>query len=329
MILVTGASGFLGNHLLAELTGLSVPIRALYHKRRPEWEHPLVEWCACDLLDTYAVAEVMKGVDTVFHCAAIVSFEAKDQRRVVEHNRMATAHVVDEAMDAGVRRLVHVSSIAALGRAAAQTNKVTEETHWQDSSTNSAYAIGKYYAEMEVWRGMAEGLNAVIINPGIILGETHDWNEGSAALIKTAYHELAWYTEGVNGWVDVKDVARAMISLMHSDIQEERFILTEGNHSYRDIFTLMAQALGKKAPYRKAGKLASGLLWRLMALKKIFTGKRSSITRETARTAQSQCFYDNTKWLQAMPEFRFTPISETIQRMADAFMQAQTSTARA
>ena len=329
MILVTGASGFLGNHLLAELIKQSVPIRALYHKRRPEWQHPLVEWCACDLLDTYAVAEIMKDIDTVFHCAAIVSFEHNDQHRVIEHNRMATAHVVDEALDAGVRRLIHVSSIAALGRAHVGTGTINEESHWQESTANSAYAQGKYYAEMEVWRGMAEGLNAAIVSPGIILGETHNWNEGSAALIRTAYNELAWYTEGVNGWVDVKDVARAMVMLMQSDIEEERFILTEGNHTYRDVFTLMAQALGKKAPYKKASKLASGLLWRLMALKKIFTGKRSSITRETARTAQTKCFYDNSKWLEAMPAFHFTPIQETIQRMATAFLQAQDQGLRA
>lgn len=321
MILVTGASGFLGTHLLAELIPLSIPIRALYHKHRPEWNHPNVEWYACDLLDSCAVADALKGVDTVFHCAAIVSFDHKDQHRVVEHNRTATAHLVDEALDAGVHRLVHVSSIAALGRALTHTDPITEETHWQESSNNSAYAIGKYYAEMEVWRGMAEGLNAVIINPGIILGESHNWDEGSAALIKTAYNELAWYTEGVNGWVDVKDVARAMVSLMNSHITEERFILTEGNHTYKDIFTLMAGALGKKAPYRKAGKWASGMLWRLMALKRLFTGKRSNITRETARTAQAKCFYDNSKWLQAMPEFNFTPIQDTIQRMAGTFLQ--------
>lgn len=322
MILVTGASGFLGAHLLAELIPLSIPIRALYHKNPPKVQHPSVEWMACDLLDPYAVEEAMKGISFVYHCAAIVSFDKKDRDRVIEHNRAATANVVDEALSAGVRKLVHVSSIASLGRALTDVDTISEETHWQESSNNSAYAIGKYYSEMEVWRAMAEGLNAVVINPGIILGEGN-WDEGSAALIKTAYKEFPWYTEGVNGWVDVQDVARAMVLLMKSDIIEERFILTEGNHSYKSIFTQMAQALGKKPPHKQASGWMTGLIWRLSALRSLFTGKKETITKETARTAQTQCFYDNSKWLRTMPDFHFTPIRETIERMAAAFLKTQ------
>ncbi|RQO31478.1 3-beta hydroxysteroid dehydrogenase [Taibaiella sp. KBW10] len=323
MILVTGASGFLGAHLLKELIPLSIPIRALYHKNPPAVQDPRIAWYACDLLDPYAVEEAMKGITMVYHCAAIVSFDQKDHHRVINDNQAATANVVNEALDAGVRKLVHVSSIASLGRALTATDPISEETHWQDSSNNSAYAVGKYYAEMEVWRAMAEGLNAVVVNPGIILGEGN-WDEGSAALIKTAYKEFPWYTEGVNGWVDVQDVARAMVLLMDSDLIEERFILTEGNHSYKSIFSLMAGALGKKPPHKKASPLMTALIWRLSAVKSMLTGKKVTITKETARTAQTQCFYDNQKWLQAMPGFSFTPIKETIARMAAAFLKTQT-----
>lgn len=320
MILVTGASGFVGTHLLEALVQQGLPVRALYHKRPPGIQHELIDWQSCDLLDVYAVEEVMRGVDKVFHCAAIVSFNKNDREKVIEHNRTATAHVVDESLAAGVNRFIHFSSIAALGRPTKEHNLISEETHWEESILNTAYARGKHQSEMEVWRGMAEGLNAAILNPGIILGEG-DFHQGSAQLFQTAYEEFPWYTEGINAWVDVKDVVRAALLLMNNEEVQERFVLAEDNYSYKEIFTWMAEALGKRPPHRKASPFMSKVAWLLSALKAGLKGRQSVLTRETVRTAQAKNHYDNSKFLNTFPEFKYREMKDTIERVSKSFLK--------
>lgn len=320
MVLVTGASGFLGQHLLHRLLSENVAVRALYHNNAPDkiqQQLPNVSWRQCDLLDVFQVTEAFENITEVYHCAAKVSFEAADKYLIQKVNADSTANVVNAALEANVRKLVFVSSIATLGRG--NLNKpLTEDDFWEESKNNTAYARSKYLSEMEVWRAMAEGLNAVIVNPAIILG-VGKWDEGSAKLMKVADGEFPFYTEGINGWVSVKDVAMVMVLLMKSDIKEERFILSEGNHSYKEIFTLMANALGKKPPHIKAPKMATGLLWRWNALRKLVTGKSATVTKETTRTAQIKCYYNNEKLLCALPDFSYTPIEETIKEMAVVF----------
>lgn len=232
-------------------------------------------------------------------------------------NVTGTSHVVDAAIDAGVRKLVCISSVAALGRNI-QGREISEEVQWEEGAYNSTYAQSKYYAEMEVWRGMAEGLEAAVLNPGIILGEGVDWEQGSARLMKLADDEFPFYTGGINSWVDVKDVVKAAIILMKSDVSAERFIVSAGNFSYRQIFTLMANSLGKRPPRFKAGKGLSGLVWRWGWIKSRLAA-RTTITKETARTAQQICYYNNEKLINYFPEFDYTDIADTIARMAIAY----------
>lgn len=320
MILVTGASGFLGQHLVSFLSASGKEVRALYHSHAPEGkmaELPGVQWQCCDLLDIYDVEEVMIGIEEIYHCAAIVSFHPADKDRMVHFNIESTINVVNEALVQNVRKLVFVSSVAALGRSA-EKKKVTEEEQWEESRFNSRYGLSKHLSEIEVWRGMAEGLDAVIVNPGIILGEGN-WNEGSARLMKVVNSEFPFYTQGVNGWVDVKDVVSAMVQLMESEISSERFIMSAGNYGYKDVFTRMAEALGKKPPHIKAGPFLTGLVWRWNILKSGFFSETVSVTKETARTSQKQTFYENEKLLRFLPSFQYTPLDATIRRMADAF----------
>lgn len=322
MILVTGASGFLGQHLVRRLSQAGNPVRAIYHHTQPSdslLQLPDVTWQKADLLDVSDVEMIMKDVRQVYHCAAIVSFDSADKYALLQVNIESTANIVNASLDAQVEKLAYVSSVASLGRSVT-AKVITEETEWEESPHNSTYSKSKYYAEMEVWRGMAEGLNAVIINPGIILGEG-DWEKGSAKLIKTADKEFPFYTEGINGWVDVKDVVEILVQLMNAPISEERFIVSAGNFSYKDIFTLMANALGKKPPQIKAGKFLTGLVWRWNALKSRITGEKSTITKETAGTAQKQVLYDNTKLLEALSDFTYMPIRQTIERMATLYMK--------
>jgi dihydroflavonol-4-reductase len=319
LILVTGASGFLGRHLLAALAHQPLRVLGLYNSRKPDVDFPHVTWRQCDLLDTFAIEECMKGVTQVYHCAAIVSFDPALKYKMIEENVAATANVVNAAMEANVEKLVHVSSVAALGRTLQNGEaSINEETHWEESASNSAYAESKYLSEMEVWRGMAEGLNAVVVNPGIILGEG-DWTKGSAKLIQIVQDEFPWYTNGINSWVDVKDVAASLVLLMGSDVAEERFIISGGNFSYKEIFTQMANALNRRPPFKEASAFMTEIVWRAELFKSRLANKEATITKDSARAAQSKCFYSQGKFLQQFPDFSYTPMDKTIQRMAAAF----------
>ena len=320
MVLVTGASGFLGQHLLQRLVAEHVPVKALYHSNAPDESQlslPNVSWMQCDLLDIFQVEKAFENITEVYHCAAKVSFESADKYWIQKINADSTSNVVNAALEAGIRKLIFVSSIATLGRGNLD-KALTEDDFWEESNNNTAYARSKYLSEMEVWRAIAEGLNAVIVNPAIILG-AGKWEVGSAKLMKVANSEFPFYTEGVNGWVDVKDVAKAMVLLMKSEISEERFILSEGNHSYKEIFTLMANALGKKPPHIKAPDFATALLWRWNTIRKMFTGQSATLTKETTRTAKMKCYYNNEKLLRALPDFHYTAIEETINGMGKSF----------
>lgn len=167
---------------------------------------------------------------------------------------------------------------------------------------------------MEVWRGIGEGLNAVIVNPVIILG-AGDWNSGSTAIFKSAYDEFPWYTEGMSGFVDVADVVAAMIALMKSDISAQRFIVSGANLPYRSVFTLIAKAFGKRPPHKKVSAWMAAIVWRIEAIKSRFTKKSPLLTKETAKTARAKVQFNNTKLLKAIPGFQYTAIEESITRI--------------
>lgn len=322
MILVTGGTGFLGSYLIRALVAAGKPVRALYRQQpspRLQDISDKIEWVPGDILDVCALEDAMVGVTQVYHCAAMVSFHAADKDRLLKINVEGTANVVNMALDAGVRKLLYVSSVAAIGRAKPGA-AVNEECEWEDSKNNSRYSISKFQGEMEVWRGIAEGLDAVIVNPAIILGAGF-WNDGSGALLKNAWKEFPYYTRGVNGFVDVDDVVTAMVRLMDSDIQGERYILSADNWDYQQLFTTMAQALGKKAPHREAKPWMAEVVWRLEKVKGIMTGKHPLITKETARTAQLKVYYENNKILQALPGFQFRPLEETIRHISAAYLR--------
>jgi dihydroflavonol-4-reductase len=322
MILVTGGTGFLGSHLIRALVAAGKPVRALYRQQpspRLQDISDKIEWVPGDILDIFTLEDALVGVTQVYHCAAIVSFQAADKDRLLKINVEGTANVVNMSLDAGVKKLLYVSSVAAIGRAR-ENAAVNEECEWEDSKNNSRYSISKFQGEMEVWRGIAEGLDAVIVNPSIILGAGF-WDDGSGALLKNAWKEFPYYTEGVNGFVDVQDVVQAMVQLMDSDIHAERFILSADNWGYQRLFTTMAHALGKKPPHIAAKPWMAEVVWRLEKVKGMMTGKRPLVTKETARTAQMKVYYENTKVLNALPGFEFRPLEETIKQIATAFLQ--------
>jgi nucleoside-diphosphate-sugar epimerase len=229
-----------------------------------------------------------------------------------------TANVVNIALEKNVRRLVHISSVAALGRTA-NGGHVNEEKKWEQSKINTHYAKSKYKSELEIWRGSGEGLNTVIVNPATILGYG-DWNNGSCAIFKSVYNEFKWYSPGINGFVDVEDVARATVLLMESEHTEQRYIVNGDNWLFKKLLDTIADNFGKKRPRRQTTPFLIALAWRLEKFKSWLTGQRPLLTRESARVAHSKTHFENDKILAALPGFTFTPLQESIKKACEKYL---------
>ncbi|MEY4628144.1 MAG: hypothetical protein RLZZ595_470 [Bacteroidota bacterium] len=322
--LITGAAGLLGVYLIRELLKRDEPILAIYRSKIPELltkaESDKISWVKGDILDVVFLEEVMQQCDKVYHCAGLVSFSPRRVKDLFKINVDGTANVVNACLAAGITKLIHVSSVASLGRKR-DGQTVTENVKWDESANPSVYGKTKYLGELEVWRGVAEGLEAAIVNPVIILGKGN-WNSGSAATFKNAYNEFPWYTEGTSGFVDAEDVAIAMVRLMDSNISGERFILSAENWGYRNLFTAMAEGFGKKPPSRKVTTWLASLVWRMEAIKGWITGQDPLLTKETAETAQQKVNFDNSKILKALPGFSFKPLGKTIKESCDYYAKS-------
>jgi len=214
--------------------------------------------------------------------------------------------------------MIHISSVAALGRTATG-GSVNEEKKWEETKVNTHYAKSKYRGELEVWRGISEGLLGVILNPSTILGYG-DWNNSSCAIFKNIYEEFKWYTPGINGFVDVQDVARVVVSMVDSTISEQRFVVNGDNWAFKKLMDTIAGSLGKKKPSRQTTPLLLNIAWRMEKLKSFFTGKKPLLTRESARVAISQTLFENDKILKALPGFSFTPLQQTIQQASKKYL---------
>lgn len=320
MILVTGGAGLLGKELITRLLNEGKQVRAIYNKTKLDnFDSKNLEQVQCNILDVIGLEELMQGVDQVYHCAAVVNFNPKRKQEMFKVNIEGTANVVNAALDAGVKKMVFVSSVAALGRIR-EDELINETMNWTEETSNSSYGQSKYLAEMQVWRGIGEGLDAVMVNPVIILGPG-DWNGGSSQIFKSMYNEFPWYAEGTTGFVDVRDVVKAMIELMNSNITAERFIISAENRSYADVFGLIAKAFGKKPPNKKVTPALAKIIWRLEAIKSYFSGKDPLVTKETAATALAMANFDNSKLKRFLPEFTYRKIEDSITDTCAVFQQ--------
>ena len=324
MIFVTGGTGLLGAYLLLELTRNEDKVRALkresssirivenvfrFNSDNAEELLKRIEWVNGDVCDIFSLEDALEGIDYVYHCAAMVSFAPKDCAKMMRVNIDGTANVVNASLSKGIKKLCHVSSIAALGRAE-QGKTITEDITWKSSTQNSNYAISKYGGEREVWRGTAEGLNAVIVNPSIIIG-MGDPGKGSSKLISMIDGLSLFYSNGINGFVDVRDVVRSMIILMQSPIENERFIVSGANYSYRRLFELIALNLDKPKPRVAIPNLMLSVWWRIEKFRNFITGDTPIVTKETARTSKHQNYYSGEK-LTEKTGFNYTSPEETV-----------------
>lgn len=322
MILVTGGTGFLGSYIIKHLIEKGHQVRAIRRNNKlPFWVDAAVfdkvEWVEGDVLDIVSLEEAMEGVEAVIHSAAVVSFLKKERKQMYQVNIDGTANVVNVMLEKNINRLVYISSVAALGRTAGGGH-VNEERKWEDSKINTHYAITKHKAEMHVWRGMAEGLNAVILNPSTILGYG-DWNSGSSAIFKNIYKGISWFTPGVNGFVDVEDVAIVTERILNTDISEQRFIVNGHTWAFKKLQETIAENFGKKKPTRAATPLLLGIAWRVEKIKSFFTGQKPLLTKESAKVACSKTWFENDKLLAALPGFSFRPMEETIKKACEQY----------
>lgn len=335
MVFVTGGTGLLGTHLLLDLTLKGESVRALkraksnldqvlsvfeYYQGKVEGKKLFesIEWITGDVLDIISLQNGIAGCTRVFHCAALVSFVKRDFKKMMKINKHGTANVVNVCLDSQIEQLVYVSSTAAIGRDASK--KMYEESNkWVNSNDNSNYAVTKYLAENEVWRGVEEGLDAVIVNPCVILGPGN-WNESSLSIFKVVKKGLKFYTPGGNAFVDARDVVSSMITLSEGGHVNERFLVISENLPFKTLFESIADTFKVKAPSIETKKWMAEIAWRIEGALRFLFGKKQNITKETARAAMKTTFYSNEK-IKAKIGIEFRPVNEAVANAIDYFNQ--------
>ena len=337
MIFVTGGTGLVGAHLLFELTLAGKKVKALkrqtsnlqqvlktfsYYSENSKQLFNQIEWVDGDILEYFSLEKLLQGTTEIYHCAAIVSFQTKERSKMISNNVEGTANIVNAAIENGVKKICHISSIAALGRLE-NGELVTEDTNWVPSKKVSGYSESKFFSEAEIWRGIEEGLDAVIVSPSIIFGPAN-WETGSAKMFKTIWGGMKFYTKGITGFVDVNDVTHAMIQLMDASnfetCKNQRFLLNSENLSYQNIFTQIANELDKPKPNIFASDFLLSIVWRIATFASWITGKPSMITRDSVSNSNEINNFDGSKITQTL-NFKYQPISDSIKRTAGLLME--------
>ena len=332
MILVTGGTGLVGSHLLYQLIKNGEKVRAIhrsssnldevknvfsYYSQSDEDLFDIIDWIEADILDITSLGDAFNEVSYVYHVAAYISFYPEKYPLLKKVNVEGTANIVNLSLAHGIKKLCHVSSIATLGKPHIDSI-ITEETEYDHDDRNSVYSITKHYAELEVWRGSQEGLETVIVNPGVVFGSGH-WNSASGKIIKMISKGIPFYTSGNIGIVDVQDVAKAMIQLMDSPVVDQNFILVSKNISYKELLSQMAPLLHKEPPKKEISK------WKLMLMSdldwisnKLFGTKRK-LLKVTLNSLFKTYHYDTSKIEKAI-NFKFTPYNTTLERVAKDYL---------
>ena len=313
MILVTGATGFLGSELIRQLLLKGEKVRAIKRNssKIPEiLKHEVaIEWHTADILDYFELKEAMEGISRVYHCAAFISFKPADKNEMRRVNIEGTVNILNLCMEQNIGKFLHVSSVAAIGNSK-KGALISEKDHWEFNSGQSAYSISKYESEMEVFRAAAEGLNVIVINPSIIIGKNAG-KEGSGQLFEAIRKGLKYYPGGSFGYVDVEDVAKIMILLMESEITDERFIISAENWSYHDFFGEIARQFHKAPPTIAMKPWMLQLAYLGAKVISSFTKNNYDLTKDTIRTAFKKQNYSNDKIKKAL-NLNFKPIKGSI-----------------
>ncbi|NJX14895.1 NAD-dependent epimerase/dehydratase family protein [Tamlana crocina] len=333
MILVTGGTGLVGAHLLYKLVNEGHAVRAIFRNERKldntknvfsyytddyETIFKKIEWVEADILDVPALTEAFNGITQVYHCAAFVSFEPDKYQLLRKTNIEGTANIVNISLAKNIQKLCYASSVATLG-STLNNEPITENTFWNPETDNSVYAITKYGAEMEVWRGTQEGLNAVMVNPGVIIG-SGIWRYGTGSLFKRTEKGLKFYTPGSVGLIAVEDVVSVMVQLMESNITNERFVLVAEDWSYKKFLQTLAKSVNAKPPKKQIGSTLLNIAWRLDWLIHKITGKRRQLTKQLAKSLTTTNQYSSKKIKDALG-FEFQDMENTINAVGKQYLK--------
>jgi dihydroflavonol-4-reductase len=326
MILVTGGTGLVGAHLLLNLAENEAVVHAIYREKsgikktkslfqvyQKEALFSKIEWIQADIIDVPSLEIAFQHVEYVYHCAACISFDPNDEEKLRKTNIEGTANIVNFCLAYHVKKLCHVSSIAALGDVISNKISINEESEWNPEVVHSDYAISKYGAEMEIWRGQQEGLNAVIVNPGVIFGVGF-WNQGSGLFFSGIKKGFPFYANGTTGYVGVTDVVKIMIQLMKSNIKGERFAIVTDNLTFKDIIFKIAKNLNVKKPTREAKPWMTSMAWRLDWVKSTFFRTKRKLSKYSANSLHSTEYISNDKIKNAL-NFEFQSIDSVIKEV--------------
>lgn len=312
MVLVTGGTGLVGAHLLLHLVENGDNVRAIYRNAetiektkslfslyKKELHFEKINWIQADITDIPSMETAFENVKYVYHCAALISFDPKDENLIRKTNIEGTANIVNFCIVNAVKKLCFISSISALGDLKENEKIITEKTEWNPEKYHSDYAISKYGAEMEVWRGQQEGLNTIIVNPGVIIGPRF-WEQGSGVLFKKVANGLSFYTKGVTGFIAAPDVVRIAIKLMENEFSNERYILIAENIVFQDLLNSISEALNVKKPSILASPLLMTILYKVDWFISNVFGKKRKLDRITAKASYSKNWYSNEKIISAL-----------------------------
>lgn len=334
MIFVTGGTGMLGSYLILELLKRGNKVRAVKRvssnmktteqvfrsfSKEPDILLSQIEWVEVDLFCHTQIEENLIGITEIYHCAAQISTSGQNKQMHIDNNQLITENMVNAALAQKIVKFCYVSSISALGNTS-NGELINETTLWKEHKNNSTYSISKYKSEMEVWRGIAEGLNAVIVNPSVILG-VGDWTKGSASLFGKIKKGMKYYTHGSSGFVNAKDVVSIMIQLMADQKYfNQAYIVSSENLDFKSLFESLAQHLKVDSPKKYATPFLTQLAWRLEWLRSKIFRFEALITKESARTAHKSLCYDNTKLLKVLP-FKYQTVDKSIQEIGDIYLR--------
>ena len=323
MILVTGGTGLVGAHLLLHLVEQGENARAIYRSTtsiektknlfslyNKSHLFEKIEWMEADILDIPSLEIAFQNIEFVYHCAALISFDPKDEEAIRKTNIEGTANIVNFSLSYKIKKMLFVSSIAALGDLNTAETSISDTTEWNPEKPHIDYAISKYGAEMEVWRGQQEGLSVLIVNPGVIIGPGFP-EQGSGVLFSAVAKGLSFYTLGTTGFVAVTDVVETSVRLMKSDIQNERFTLIENNYSFQEILNCIADSLQVNRPRWQATPLVMEIIWRIDWFLSVFFFQKRKLSRASAKASYSKSVYANAK-IKAVLQSEFTAIKEYI-----------------
>jgi nucleoside-diphosphate-sugar epimerase len=319
-ILVTGASGMVGSYIVRNLLLEGYVNITGCRRESSNLEYigdfiNTIDWVVLDILDPMVVFQTVKHAEVVIHTAAAVDFQGQFER-LYKVNVEGTATLVNAALEANVKKFVYISSTAALGRKS-RKNIIDENTEWEYSKYNTDYAISKYHAELEVWRGVAEGLKAVVLNPSFILG-TGDWNKSSLQLIKKIDAGIWLYPSGSNGFVDVRDVAKSVFLALKDGVIGERYIISAENSSYKKIIDLIAKELEKKPPSLKLPYTVGYIGGKLGDLVSIIKPNLFPVNMDIIRNLYSDNNYLPTKSIDGLG-MDYISIEQSVEDVVNAY----------